>query len=113
MVRICQPTVQIAHSVVGLVPKVQQVGVIDEACSNGERQLALKETDEAVDEGGRDGYEKPVDAMLKEQLWVLFDDGFHDPSIELSHVDGEERTRDEGRSVKHKKDKLFRQWTRN
>ena len=90
VIRVGQSTIEIAHSVVGLVPKVEQVGVIDQAGPNAKSQLALKEADQTIDEGGRNGDKKPVDAVLEEQPRVLFDDRFDDPPVELSHVDGEE-----------------------
>ena len=89
VIRIGQSAVEVADSVVGLVPEVEQVGVVNEAGSDRERQLALKETDQTVDEGGRNGYEQPIDAVLKEKPRILFDDRFDDSSVELCHIDGE------------------------
>ena len=57
VIGIGQSAVEIADSVVGLIPEVEQVGIVDEARSNRECQLALEETDQTVDESGRDGYE--------------------------------------------------------
>ena len=89
VIRIGQSAVEVADSVVGLVPEVEQVGVVDKACSDRKRQLALEETDQTVDEGGRNGYKQPIDAVLKEKPRILFDDRFDDPSVELGHVDRE------------------------
>ena len=51
--------------------------------------------------------------MLKKEPRVLFDDGFHDPSVQLSHVDREKGTRDKRSGVKNKKEELFRDRTRD
>ena len=65
MIRIGQSTIKVAHSIVGLAPKVEQVGIVNQACSDCKCQLALKKTYQTIDKSGRNGNKKPVDAVLE------------------------------------------------
>ena len=74
VVWVCEPSVQIADSVIGLVFEVQGVGIVDQSCAEGEGELRLEVAEETVHESGRESEEDPRHAVSQEYVRLPVDD---------------------------------------
>ena len=81
VIRVGQPSVQIADAVVRLVFEVERVRVLDQTGSDGQGKFRLEVSDEAVDKRGRQGYRDPGEAITEEHVRLSVHDGLDQSAI--------------------------------
>ena len=107
LIGVRESRVEILDAIVRVVRHVEIVEVMAHASAEGDRELVLEEADHAVDVGGGHREPEPLDDVPHKVPTALGDDRLDDGTIELRHLDAQERTRHQEARVQQQQQELL------